>query len=81
VLLKSLAGIRLTPVAYKGGLAIYPDLLSGRVSACFVRLRRGPRQDLLKRRRDCDRSVQAATSLWRCSFQFQGSSSAMRLAG
>lgn len=38
VFLESLAGIRLTPVAYKGGPAIYPDLLSGRVSACFCNI-------------------------------------------
>lgn len=38
VFLESLVGIRLTPVAYKGGPAIYPDLLSGRVSACFCNI-------------------------------------------
>lgn len=35
VFLANLAKVQLTPVPYKGGPAIYPDLLAGRVSACF----------------------------------------------
>lgn len=38
VFLENLAGVSLTPVPYKGGPAIYPDLLSGRVSACFCNI-------------------------------------------
>lgn len=38
VFLESLAGVSLTPVPYKGGPAIYPDLLAARVSACFCNI-------------------------------------------
>lgn len=38
VFLENLAGVRLAAVPYKGGPAIYPDLLSGRVSACFCNI-------------------------------------------
>lgn len=38
VYLANLAKVQLTPVPYKGGPAIYPDLLAGRVSACFCNI-------------------------------------------
>jgi tripartite-type tricarboxylate transporter receptor subunit TctC len=34
-LLKQAAGIAMRPVPYRGGNAIYPDLLTGRVNVCF----------------------------------------------
>ncbi len=37
-LFKHAAGIGIRPVAYRGGNAIYPDLLTGRVNLCFCNI-------------------------------------------
>lgn len=37
-LLKQLSGISMRPVAYRGGNTIYPDLMTGRISACFCNI-------------------------------------------
>ena len=37
-LLKQSSGISMRPVAYRGGNTIYPDLMTGRISACFCNI-------------------------------------------
>jgi tripartite-type tricarboxylate transporter receptor subunit TctC len=38
VFLSNLAGIELRPIPYRGGPAIYPDLIEGRIHACFCNI-------------------------------------------